>query len=129
MDNGSKEINISTMPVPESVNVVTLQSYFKEKYELNDEEADTLVVSSSKSLLDFVAAAESMLEKSGHNISSEELAALLHRGKGLFLIMGQAEWALYTTAINVSHPDTIRGSIERVIKDVRQGFSEIIIAS
>jgi len=68
-----------------------------------------------------------MFEKSGQRFSSEELEALFHRGKGLPLVMGLEERALYVTVLNVSDPDTIRGSIEKVVNHVRQGFSEIII--
>ncbi len=52
MDNGSKEKKNSTMPVPESVGIAQLHNHFKVKYELDDGEAETLVVSSSKSLID-----------------------------------------------------------------------------
>jgi len=126
MDSGSKEKKFSTIPVPESVGIAELHNHFKVKYELNDGEADTLIVSSSESLIDFIAAAETMLAKGGQRIPSEELQALAHRGKGLFLVMGQEEWALYVTALNVSDPDTIYDSIQKVMNHVRQGFSDLI---
>ncbi len=126
MDSGGKEKKNSTMPVPESVDITTLHNHFKVKYEVDDGEAEILVESSSKSLNEFLTAAESILKKSGQRISSKELQALLHRGKGLFLIMGQEEWSLYVTALNVSDPDTIYDSIQKVMNHVRQGFSDII---
>lgn len=126
MDSGSKEKNISTIPVPESVTIAQVHNFFKVKYELDDGEAETLIASSSKSLIEFITAAETMWVKGGQRIPSDELQALLHRGKGLLLIMGQEEWALYVTALNVSDPDTIYDSIQKVMNNVRQGFSDII---
>lgn len=127
MDSGSKETNYSIIPVPQAVAVATLQNHFKKQYELNDGEVDTLVVSSSKSVIDFLTAAESMLGKGDQGVSSEELQALVHRGKGLFLVMGQEEWAMYVTALNERDPETICDSIQQVVNHVRQGFSDIII--
>jgi len=127
MDSGSKETNYSTMSVPAPVGVTQLHNHFKEKYELDDGEAETLVVSSSRSLIDFITAAESMLDNSGQGVTSEKLEALVHRGSGMFLVMGQEEWALYVTALNVNDPNTVYDSIQKIVDYVRQGFSNIII--
>lgn len=127
MDNGSKETNYSTIPVPAPVGVTQLHNFFKEKYELDDGEAEILVVSSAKSLIDFITAVESMLDNSGQGVTSEKLEALVHRGKGLFLVMGQEKWALYVTALNVNDLTTVYDNIKMIVDHVRQGFSDIII--
>lgn len=126
MDNGSKETNYSTMLVPASVGVTQLHNFFKKKYELDDGEAEILVLSSSQSLIDFITAAESILDNRGQEDSSEKLGALVHRGKGLFLVMGQEEWALYVTALNVNDLTTVYDNIQMIVDHVRQGFSDIL---
>lgn len=67
------------------------------------------------------------MKNSGQRISSEKLQALVHRAKGVFLIMGQEEWALYVTTLKVNDPETLYESIQKIMEHVQQGFSDIII--
>ena len=127
MDYGGKKNGYSTIPVPEKVGSAQLQQHFKETYKLDEVEAKTLVVSSSKSLIEFLEIAESVLEKKCQGVSPEKIQELAHRGKGLFLIMGQEEWALYINALNRSDPDKIYDSIQTVVNHVRESFSDIIM--
>ncbi|MFT5699441.1 MAG: hypothetical protein ACI8ZB_002299 [Desulforhopalus sp.] len=127
MDHGGLETDYTTMPVPGKVGAAQLHFHFMEKYEMDEEQAEALVASSSRSLNEFFSGADSLLNKRIQAIEEDEVKALAHRGKGLFLIMGQDEWALYVAALSGSSKNTIHDNLRMLVKYIRQSFSDIIL--
>lgn len=127
MDQGKKEVDYAEVPVPGKVDVVSLKLFFKEKYELEDTQAEALVLSSCESLKELLAIARELLEKGDKKMPYDDIRAVVHRAKGLFLIMGQDEWALYTTTLKKSGVNKVYDNLVIVVNRIEQNFSEIIV--
>ena len=81
---------------PAAVTLVNLRDHFRQKYQLNEMQVELMVESSGKSL-------EQGLARLTGDFSGDEQVAgleeLFHGFKGLFLNIGEAEWAAYTKEI------------------------------
>jgi hypothetical protein len=81
---------------PTAVTLVKLRNHFRQKYQLNEMQVELMVESSCKSLKQGLARLTAVF-------SGDEpvagIEALFHGFKGLFLNMGEAEWAAYTKEI------------------------------
>lgn len=85
--------SILSVSAPSCITLARLRNHFRQKYKLNESQVETMVVSSSKSLEQGLENLRSFL---AGDKSVEGPAAIYHGFKGLFLNMGEAEWAAYT---------------------------------
>ncbi len=127
MDRGDKEVDYNQLPVPESVAVPRLQNHFIKKYELDASQAELLVVSSCESLREVLAEINDILATSGKELEYEGIRGIVHRAKGLFLIMGVESWAEYVTTLKKSGPDRVYDNLQIVVVNIQKNFSDIIV--
>ncbi len=81
---------------PSCITLVRLRNHFRQKYKLSEPQVETMVVSSSKSLDHGL---ENLKRFLAGDKSVEGPSAIYHGFKGLFLNMGEADWAAYTRNI------------------------------
>ncbi|MFH0783822.1 MAG: hypothetical protein V2B20_17960 [Pseudomonadota bacterium] len=108
---------------PSCITLARLRNHFRQKYRLSEPQVETMVVSSSKSLKQGL---ENLKRFLAGDKSVEGPAAIYHGFKGLFLNMGEAEWAAFTKDIEqkLSAGEQLDHSIIAGI--LRQGSVEIL---
>lgn len=127
MNRGNTELNYDQLPVPEKVGIPHLQLQFKKKYELDDSQTEALVMSSCESLHDFLSDAEEILATNDDAMEYEAIRGVVHRAKGLFLIMGADSWAEYATSLKKSREGLVYNNLQIVVDNIRKNFTDIIV--
>ncbi len=89
---------ISGSSIPACITLVKLREHFKEKYKFTEPQVELMVVSSCKSLEQGLAHLLGFLAGEA-SVQGRGLKAIYHGFKGLFLNMGEPEWAAYTKEI------------------------------
>jgi len=127
MDRSKIELDYTELPVPGKVDVSILHYHFQVKYELGEEQAEALVTSSCESLNDFLSEARTLLAANGEDMEYEPIRGIVHRAKGLFLIMGQEEWAGYATSLKRSGNGKVHSNLQIVLANIERNFTDIIL--
>ena len=127
MDRSNTKLDYTDVQVPEKVTVSLLDYHFQVKYELGEEQAKALVTSSCESLNDFLSDARSLLTAHDKDMEYEPIRGIVHRAKGLFLIMGQEEWAGYATSLKKSAAGKVHGNLQIVVANIEKNFTDIIV--
>lgn len=127
MDSSNIEVDYNQLPVPEGIDVPRLQYHFIEKYELDTTQAELLVFSSCESLREVLAEANDILATSGAELDYERIRGIVHRAKGLFLIMGMENWAQYVTNLKKSGQNRVYDNLQIVVVNIQKNFSDIIV--
>jgi ribosomal protein S17E len=78
---------------PPLITVEKLRDHFRHKYQLNETQVEIMIESSSKSLKQGLVQLVQIIDRER---SVEGMRAIYHGFKGLFLNMGEREWAEYT---------------------------------
>lgn len=109
--------------VPSCITLLRLRNHFRQKYNLSELQVETMMVSSSKSLEHGL---ENLKKFLAGDTSAEGPAAIYHGFKGLFLNMGEAEWAAYTKSIEQR---LLAGELldhSKIVGILRHGSEEIL---
>ena len=108
---------------PSVMTLVKLREHFRKKYQLNQMQVEFMVESSCKSLEQGLAILTGVF--SG-DASVTGLEALFHGFKGLFLNMGEAEWAAYTKEIEQKLLAGEQLDHEMIAGILRHGAAEVL---
>ncbi|MDP3479276.1 MAG: Hpt domain-containing protein [Desulfoprunum sp.] len=110
-------------PPPPPLDLETLRNHFRNVYKLKDEQVEFMIRSASQSLQTALASAEQAL-------ASDNLCAALspvaHSFKGLFLNMGESEWASLARAMEQATKAGQLHEYAAVVQKIRQGVSIVI---
>ena len=108
---------------PSVMTLVKLRDHFRKKYQLNEMQVELMVVSTCKSLEQGLAQLTGVC--SG-NQSGVGLPAIYHGFKGLFLNIGEAEWAAYTNEIEKKLLAGAQLDHEMIAGILRHGVAEVL---
>lgn len=110
-------------PPPRPVDQQTLRNHFKNVYKLKDEQVEFMIRSASQSLQTALTSAEQAL-------ASDNLCAALvpvaHSLKGLFLNMGEGEWASLARAMEQAAKAGQQYEYAVVVQKIYQGVSGML---
>lgn len=127
MSGGTQKASFSQREISEGVDLPRLQSYFQQKYELDATQAELLVVSSCESLREFLAEANTILATGDRSLDYEDISGIVHRAKGLFLIMGMENWAEYVVSLKISRTGAVYDNLKIVVVNIQKNFTDIIM--
>lgn len=125
MTSGNTEQNslAADVTVPAPLVLGKLRDHFRRAYLLNDDQVETMLVSSSRSLRHAIAGAHELLE----GTEEKNVFSLLFHGlKGLLLNMGEAEWAAYTMELENRLMEGEQLDYRAAIKVIEEGLSQIL---
>jgi len=111
------------MKAGEELPVVTLERlrhHFREKYQLKEEQVDLMLQSSAQSL-------QHGLERLVTANDDQDFVSLYHGLKGLFLNMGEGEWADYIRAIEGRLKSREELDHLAIAKVLRRGVAEVLL--
>ena len=111
------------MLAPTPITLVKLRDHFSNKYKLTEPQVEIMVVSSSKSLEQGL---EHLLEVLAGEQSVERLGAIYHGLKGLFLNMGEPEWAAFTKEIEQKMLVGEELDHKRIVGKLQHGVAEVL---
>jgi hypothetical protein len=108
---------------PPFITVGNLRDHFRHTYKLNEAQVETMIRSSSKSLEQGVAQLVDVLSREE---PVEGLGAIYHGLKGLFLNMGEKEWAAYTKELEqkLSAGEQLDHGV--IAEELRQGMGVVL---
>lgn len=118
--------------MPQPVTLPKLREHFKVAYQLEDDQVEVMLQSSSRSIIKVLAESEVFLDSiklqiSGGGSSCEELCRkFFHSLKGLFLNMGEGEWALYAKQLEAEYRTLSHEDLLKNIAKIRNGMAEIV---
>jgi len=127
MNRSNIELDYTELPVPGKVDISLLHYHFQVKYELGEKQVEALVKSSCESLNDFLSEARILLASNGDDMEYEPIRCVVHRAKGLFLILGQEEWAGYVTSLKKSGRGKVHSNLQIVVTNIERNFRDIIV--
>lgn len=105
------------------VTIENLREHFRTTYKLNEEQIDLMVVSSARSLQTAFLALDAIGGDDGDE--HMKIAAIAHSLKGLFLNMGQHEWASSAVEIeNAANAGQDR-DYKTMFLDLRYGLQDV----
>lgn len=111
------------MMIPAPLVLDRLREHFRRTYMLNERQVETMLVSSSKSLREALAAARQILK----GIEPESNYVLIfHSLKGLLLNMGESEWAAHLREIENQLRAGEQLDHESIIGTIERGLTEIL---
>lgn len=110
-------------PPPPPLDLETLRNHFRDAYKLKDEQVEFMIRSASQSLQTALAAAEQALTSDNRCAA---LATVAHGLKGLFLNMGEGEWASLARAMEQAAKANQQHEYAAVVQKIRQGVSAAI---
>jgi hypothetical protein len=105
------------------VTIKNLREHFRTTYKLNEEQIDLMVVSSARSLQTAFLALDEIGGDDGD--VHMKIAAIAHSLKGLFLNMGQHEWASYAAEIECAANDSQDCDYKKMILVLRSGLQDV----
>jgi len=111
------------IPVPAAITLADLRRHFKETYGLSPAQIDVMVESSSKSLAQAFSQAIAAINTADPR---PELAPVFHGLKGLFLNMGENEWAAFAREVEQRLKKQEPCDFTMVIEEMQAGLSEIL---
>ncbi|NTW87774.1 MAG: hypothetical protein HGB26_01305 [Desulfobulbaceae bacterium] len=108
---------------PPFITVGNLRDHFRHTYKLNEAQVETMIRSSSKSLEQGLAQLVDVLSREE---PVEGLGAIYHGLKGLFLNMGEKEWAAYTKELEqkLSAGEQLDHGV--IAEELRQGMGVVL---
>jgi hypothetical protein len=109
-------------PMP-FVSLKTLKCHFIGVYQLNTSQAERMVESSSKSLIQTLDKLDAFLKSKDSNVT---LIPVFHNLKGLFLNMGEKEWAGFSKDIESRIMAEEPCNIERVVELLTHGLRDVL---
>ncbi len=121
MDMDETMMPLSVMfeqPAPPPLNLENLRLHFKNIYKLKDEQVEFMIKSAVQSLQNALASAEQAL--TSDNLGAD-LALVSHSFKGLFLNLGEKEWAALARAMEQSVKAGQTYDYAAVVEKIRQG--------
>ena len=110
-------------PPPLPLNLETLRQHFRNVYKLKDEQVEFMIKSASQSLQTALASAEQAL--AGDDFCAA-LVPVAHSLKGLFLNMGEGEWASLARAMEQAARAGEQHEYTVVVQKMRQGGAVIM---
>lgn len=113
--------NDDSSPTP--ITLVRLRDHFSTKYKLTEKQVEIMIVSSSKSLEQGLAHLQDEL---GKEAPDERLGAIYHGFKGLFLNMGEEDWAAFTKEIEEKILAGEQSDHKKNLRTLHQGVVEIL---
>ncbi len=105
-------------PTPPPLNLENLRNHFRNIYKLNDEQVEFMIKSASQSLQTALTSAEQALASENHGA---ELALVSHGLKGLFLNLGERDWAALAKAMEMAAKKGEVYDYAAVVEKIRQG--------
>lgn len=105
------------------VSIGKLRIHFREVYQFNESQVETMVQSSSKSL---AFAMETIDEFLKNKESHEDLTLVFHNLKGVLLNMGEEEWADYFRTIEKKIKTDEHCDLDRVQQNMKKGLRDIL---
>lgn len=126
MDTDEKMTPWSVMfeqPVPPALSLETLRNHFKNIYKLKDDQVEFMIGSASQSLQMALASAEQALVS---DYLCAALAPVAHSFKGLFLNMGEPEWAALARAMEQAAKAGEPYEYAIVVQKIRQGVATLL---
>ncbi len=118
-----EHIPTTSMLAPPPIALVRLRDHFRDTYKLTGPQVEIMVVSSSKSLEQGFAHLSEVLA-AGEQI--ERLHAFYHGLKGLFLNMGEPEWAAYAKEIEQKMLAGEELDHKRIVGELQCGVDEVL---
>jgi hypothetical protein len=109
--------------IPPLITVGKLRDHFRHKYKLNEAQVELMIMSSSKSLEQGLA---QLVEVLARVEPVESLGAVYHGLKGLFLNMGEQEWAAYTKEVEQKLSAGELLDHGEIAKKLRQGMGGVL---
>jgi len=105
-------------PTPPPLNLENLRNHFRNIYKLKDEQVEFMIKSASLSLQTALTSAEQAL--ASENLGAE-LALVSHSLKGLFLNLGEREWAALARAMEMAAKNGEVYDYAAVVEKIRLG--------
>ncbi len=111
------------MLAPKPISVARLRDHFSDTYKLTEPQVEIMVVSSSKSLEQGFAHFSEVFAAEGR---VERLSAIYHGLKGLFLNMGEHEWAAYAKEIEQKILAGEELDHKKIVRELQLGVDEVL---
>lgn len=109
-------------PLP--INTQALKAHFADKYQFNEEQVELMLQSSRESLQAILVRAHHATD--GEQLDFEEIARIGHSLKGLFLNLGEAEWAGVAREMEEGAKQKDIDNYLEMVEGIRQGVLEIL---
>lgn len=126
MSDDRQQMSFDELSAPAGVSVAKLSLHFRNKYKLDETQANGLVVSSAKSLKEFISQSNILMEEHGKELVREHIRGVVHSGVGIFRTMGENDWAGYLQTASHTPAETLYNNFQTLIKEVQKSFSDII---
>lgn len=108
--------------LPPKVSINTLRSHFRSTYKLAEDQIDTMLEASAKSLTTSLAALFAALESG----DKEQLFKTAHSLKGLLLNMGEDQWAELARQLEHATADQSGLDYLSMVKNIQYGVEDIL---
>jgi hypothetical protein len=118
-----QSVGLEAFLPPEPVTLKNLRRHFKEVYGFNLSQTEIMLESSSKSLLQAFGGVSEALKKTN---PQEQLGAVFHGLKGLFLNMGENEWAAFARDVEEELKTGVPCFFDRIVADMQVGLAVIL---
>lgn len=126
MTDDRQQMSFDELSAPDGVTVANLSLHFRNKYKLDETQANGLVVSSAKSLKEFLSQANILIDEHGKDLVREHIRGVVHSGVGIFRTMGADDWAAYLQSVSYTSKDALYNNFQTLTKEVQKSFSDII---
>lgn len=109
---------------PAPLQLTKLRNHFKTVYGFNGTQVEVMLKSSAQSLVQAIGNTHELLEKEHQQ---EHLVAVFHGLKGLFLNMGENEWAAFSREIEQRLKSGRGCDCSKIVTDLEDGLKDILI--
>lgn len=111
------------LSTPAKVNADVLRKHFKSNYDLEGDQVDLMLESSSQSLKKSLAGLYEALDQENN---LEELAKLGHNVKGVLLNMGELEWAEVAKKIELAAAAGKKTNYRSMVEHIHEGVKGVL---
>lgn len=118
-----KRTNFQQKVTPPPVSIEKLRRYFSKAYGLKDAQVEVLVESSAKSINQAFANISAAMDSKE---SAQQLALFLHGLKGVFLNMGENEWALFVKQLEQEVETILRCDFEAIVVEMQGRLENLL---
>lgn len=108
---------------PAKVTLERLRHHFKSVYRLADDQVETMVLSSARSLNISLA---SLFEALDNDIDLSEISRVGHSIKGLLLNMGEQQWAELARELETSAASGLDINYRKLVDEINKGVEDIL---
>lgn len=118
--------------MPQPLNLMKVRAHFRGEYQLSDEQAELMIQSSAKSIEKILGESKLLRAALGGEGSlpesqvSEVAKRFFHSLKGLFLNMGETDWADYARTLEADCTSTDLVTFDQGLAELTLGVAELV---